>query len=111
MRTATHFQNHWDSLNRELEACINHTAQALLGSANSIERDVAHYGVYLGAHEPILNGHPLLESLQVTTDGLFIQLELIEEYAAFGEITTLSMPDKIVLLSVLQSELPEPRYT
>lgn len=110
MKRAEHYRTRWETLNREIEEQALLIAHALRSEKESIELKVGHYDVRIGDYEPIVNGYPLLESIQVTTEGLFVQLELIEEYAALGEITTLSIPDKIEILKILQSEFYKTHY-
>ena len=100
-------KNRWNMLNREIETQLYATARSLQRDSTKqvLIYDVADYGIRVGTFESLINGYPLLESIQIWNEGIFLKLELLQDYEPLSGISTFSTVDKIEILKLLEKEI------
>jgi hypothetical protein len=93
----------------ELERQTRLAANALLQAAGELtfQIDLGDESLLVGEFEPLLNGYPLLDSIQIGHAKILVHVELNDGYQPLEDFTTFSFADKLAILEVIESQIEE----
>jgi hypothetical protein len=93
----------------ELEYQIRQAGDALLQAMEKpfFQIDLDEGELFVGEFDTLLNGYPFLKQILIEPDKVLLHIELIEGTHPLEDFDTLTVPDKLAILELIENHIKD----